>query len=77
MTQETEQVLTDALRLDADARALIAETLLESLDGESDAEVSEAWRTEILRRAAALDSGAVTALDGDQVMRELRAKYGR
>jgi putative addiction module component (TIGR02574 family) len=77
MTQETEQVLADALQLDADARALIAETLLESLDDESDAEVFDAWRTEILRRAAELDSGAVTAVDGDQVIRELRAKYGR
>jgi hypothetical protein len=32
VTQETEQVLAEALRLDATARALIAETLLESLD---------------------------------------------
>jgi hypothetical protein len=32
VTQETEQVLAEALRLDATARALIAETLLESFD---------------------------------------------
>jgi putative addiction module component (TIGR02574 family) len=76
MTQNAEQLLVDALRLDANARALIAETLLESLDGADEAEVSDAWRAEIPGRAREMDNDTVAAVPGDEVMRELRAKYG-
>jgi putative addiction module component (TIGR02574 family) len=76
MTQNAEQLLVDALRLDANARASIAETLLESLDGADEAEVSEAWRAEIPGRAREMDNDTVAAVPGDEVMRELRAKYG-
>jgi putative addiction module component (TIGR02574 family) len=76
MTQNAEQLLVDALRLDANARASIAETLLESLDGADEAEVSDAWRAEIPGRAREMDNDTVAAVPGDEVMRELRAKYG-
>jgi putative addiction module component (TIGR02574 family) len=76
MTQNAEQLLVDALRLDANARASIAETLLESLDGVDEAEVSDAWRAEIPGRAREMGNDTGAAVPGDEVMRELRAKYG-
>ncbi len=73
---ETQRVLIDALRLDPGARALIAETLLESLDLDYEVKVSDDWREEIRRRCADMDSGAVTSIDSDEVFAALRAKYG-
>ena len=60
MKTSTQKIIDDAMQLDPSARALVAETLLESLDLGADFEVSEAWRTEIRRRCAEIDGGAVT-----------------
>jgi hypothetical protein len=67
----------DDVQLDPSARALVAETLLESLDLGADFEVSEAWRPEIRRRCAEIDGGAATMIPGDQALARLRAKYGQ
>ena len=77
MGDDAKRLLDEALRLDAGTRALIAETLLESLDLDDDVAVSEGWQAEILRRCADLDTSAVAAVDGDAVMQELRDKYAR
>jgi len=77
MGADAKRLLDEALRLDPSARALIAETLLESLDLDDDVAVSEAWQTEIMRRCADLDTGAVAPIDGDAVIQALRDKYAR
>lgn len=77
MGDDAKRLLDEALRLDPSTRALIAESLLESLDVSDDVAVSEAWQTEVVRRCADLDTGAVVPIDGDTVMRELRDKYAR
>jgi hypothetical protein len=51
MTKEATKLLEDALRLDADERAQLAEELLASLD-EVEEEVQSAWAAEIAKRAA-------------------------
>ena len=75
MTTDIQKIIEDAMRLDPNARALIVETLLESLEVGTDFEVSADWRAEIRRRCAEIDSGAVTMIPGDQALAQLRAKY--
>ena len=75
MKPNPKKVLADALKLEPSARALIAESLLESLDAEIDADLSQEWASEIERRCQEIDNGTVALLDGDTVMAELRAKY--
>ena len=77
MKTSTQKIINHAMQLDPSARAMVAETLLESLDLGADFEVSEAWRTEIQRRCAEIDGGAVTMIPGDQALAGLRAKYGQ
>jgi hypothetical protein len=77
MKTTAQKIIDDALQLDEGARALVAETLLESLDLGADFEVSEAWRTEVQRRCAEIDGGAVTLIPGDHALTGLRAKYGQ
>ena len=57
MTNATESILADALRLDVRARAKIAAGLLASLDGPVDPGVAAAWDKEIQRRVNALEAG--------------------
>jgi len=51
------RILDEALRLPAEARAAIADSLLDSLDTEVDPDAEDAWRQEIRRRIKDLDSG--------------------
>jgi hypothetical protein len=76
MKADPQRIIDDALQLDPSARALIAETLLESLVVGPDFEVSQAWLAEVRRRCAEIENGAVTLIPGDQALGELRAKYG-
>ena len=57
MTNATESVLADALRLDVKARAELAAELLASLDGPADPDAAAAWDKEIQRRVNALEAG--------------------
>jgi hypothetical protein len=73
----TQKIIDDAMQLEPGARALVAETLLDSLDLGPDFDVSETWHAEIGRRCADIDGGAVNLIHGDQALAELRAKYGQ
>lgn len=75
MKANAKKVLEEAMQLEPGTRAMIAETLLESLDFEEDFEVSEAWRDEIQRRCEQIDRGEVELIDSDTVMAELRKKH--
>jgi putative addiction module component (TIGR02574 family) len=59
MTKDIKDILEDALRLPAEARAAMAGSLLESLDREVDEDAEGAWRVELESRLRELDSGAV------------------
>jgi len=65
-----------ASRLPESDRATLALALIESLDGPADAEVEEAWRTEIERRVAAYERGEVKLVPGDEVFARLRRRLG-
>jgi len=75
MTTDIQRIIEEAMQLDSNARAFIVETLLGSLDVDTDLDLSAEWRAEIRRRCAEIDTGAVTLIPGDQALAQLRAKY--
>ena len=70
MSPESENVMREALQLPREARALIAEKLLESLDFEEPFELTPAWKQEIGRRCREIDEGVVDLIPADDVLRE-------
>ena len=71
MKREAAEILKDALALPTEARAALAGSLLESLDTEVDEDAEAAWATEVNRRIAELDSGAVNTIPRAKVRRRL------
>ena len=70
MSPEAENVIKEALQLPREARALLAEKLLESLDFEEPFEVSSEWREEIARRCREIDEGKADLIPGEKVLKE-------
>ena len=73
MKREAAEILKDALALPPEARAALAGSLLESLDSEVDEDAEAAWATEVNRRVADLDSGAVKTISWTEIRRRLAA----
>lgn len=69
MTVSVDELATKAMSLSSEARALLAEKLVESLDQES---VREIWLTEAKRRRDEIRSGRVKPIPGDEVMESVR-----
>ena len=70
MSPRTDSIMKEALQLPREARALIAEKLLESLDLDEPFEISEQWSREIARRCREIDEGQVELIPGAQVLKE-------
>ena len=75
MSTTLEVLEAEALKLSPSERSHLLGRLIASLD--SDPEVEEAWEREADRREAALRSGAVTEVSGDEAIDRLRAKLAR
>lgn len=74
MASDPATLIRDALALDADQRAVVANALLESLHDAGDTgEVDAAWRAEATRRLAEVRAGAVELVDADEHYARLRA----
>ena len=69
MKREAAEILKDALALPTEARAALAEAPLESLNTDVDEDAEVAWATEVNRRVAELDSGAVKTIPWAEVRR--------
>ena len=76
MNEVYEDVANAALALPPEARAMLAEDLVASLES-SQEEIDEAWRVEIERRVKEIQQGKVHLVPGEQVMSELRAQLKR
>ena len=61
MNARVDHLLDEALLLPTDERAALVVALLDSIEGSDDPPVSEAWRSEILRRKAGLRDGSIRA----------------
>ena len=73
MARSARELFEEAMRLDPQERATLMRLLIETLDAASEEGVEDAWRVEIERRMAELDSGAVEAVSWE----ELRARLYR
>lgn len=75
MPMTKEQLLEEAMALDAQERELLADELLLSLTDVDRKAIDAAWLEECHRRAEAIDRGEMPTIPGDQVMRELHERF--
>lgn len=71
MSTHITELFEMASALSEQERATLAGLLIESLESEVDPDVEEAWRIEIERRLAELDSGAVETVPREVVKAKL------
>jgi putative addiction module component (TIGR02574 family) len=67
MTEQSDTILNNALKLPLQLRAYVAERLIESLDEEGDLSVSPAWQEEINRRRLEVENGTVSLIAAEEV----------
>lgn len=67
MNITAEKIVEEALELPPEARAFVAERLIESLDAGAPADISPAWREEIRRRCREIDEGTADLRDATEV----------
>jgi hypothetical protein len=69
----TVEELTEAvLSLPSEARALLADRLVESLDPAQDSEIQALWVAEATRRRDEIRSGAVAPIPGPEALARVR-----
>ena len=59
MAKSARELFDEAMQLDPQERAALMRLLVDSLDAEAEEGAEDAWRVEIERRIAELDSGQV------------------
>lgn len=74
MTQKSQIVLEEALKLSPNERAEVAEQLIASLEEAPDTDVEQAWQQEVQRRLHQIERGEVKTIPWEEVQRRLR--YG-
>ena len=74
MTQKSQVVLEEALKLSPNERAEVAEQLIASLEEAADTAVEQAWQQEVQRRLQQVERGEVKTIPWEEVHRRLR--YG-
>ena len=72
-----EEIISAAMSLPPGTRAMLAEHLLDSLNGEDQKRIDALWAHEIERRIRDVDEGKVTPIPGDEVMDRLRSRRSR
>jgi putative addiction module component (TIGR02574 family) len=70
-----DKVFDDALSLPSDARLILVERLLKSLNLPTQAEIDSLWAEEAERRISQIDRGDVDLIPGDVVFAKIRQKY--
>lgn len=72
MTTLVEELSARTRALPSRDRARLAEELLDSLHGDTDADAEPAWDLEIERRVADIEAGTVTPITSEDVHAEAR-----
>jgi putative addiction module component (TIGR02574 family) len=67
-------LITEAMSLPVEDRAILADTILKSLNP-PDSEMDRKWVAVAKRRLAELRSGQVEALPGDEVFARIRKRF--
>jgi len=73
MSIPVEKITEGALSLTSDARALLADRLVESLDPLTDDHVRDSWAAEALRRLDDVRSGKVATVPAAEALARVRA----
>ena len=71
MNGTIQHLVDDLIALPLATRALLAEKLVESVDGYADMDIQRAWHAEISRRVEEYESGNVTTLAAEAVANDL------
>lgn len=77
MSMTVEQIVDEALGLPSEARALLADRLVESLDPAEDGHVRQLWVAEAIRRRDEVRSGRVRAVPGEEALAQVRRALAR
>lgn len=75
MARTFEDVRDAALELSAEERSWLAEQLFDSARTAREREIEAAWIVEVERRVQSIEDGTAELVPGEEVFRELRAKY--
>ena len=73
MNITVEQIAEEALSLPSEARALLADRLVESLDPAEDGYIRQLWIKEARRRIDEVRSGGVATVSGEDAFAQVRA----
>lgn len=73
MTITVEQLTEEMLSLPSEARALLADRLVESLDPAEDGYVRQLWMKEARQRIKEVRSGSVATIAGEDAFAQVRA----
>lgn len=73
MQTTVEQIAEEALALPSEARALLADRLVESLDPAEDGYIHQLWVKKARRRIDEVRSGSVAPIPGDAVFAQVSA----
>ena len=76
MPLNIEDLTQEVLSLPSEARAMLADRLVESLDPAEDGVVHRLWAEEVQRRVAQIEDGSVALIPAATVFASLRQKYG-
>ena len=74
MKMTAEKLVSEALQMPNTVRAFVAERLIESLDFDSDVDLSPEWKAELDKRCREIDEGTVAPIDGDEVFKKAYAR---
>ena len=77
MSLTVEQISEEALSLPREARALLADRLVESLDPAEDGSVKQLWAAEAIRRRDDVRSGRVQTIPGNEALARVRNSVAR
>jgi hypothetical protein len=77
MSMTVEQIVNEALGLPSEARALLADRLVESLDPAEDAHIRQLWMAEAIRRRDEVRTGQVQTVPGEEGLAEVRRSVSR
>jgi len=72
----TKQLIDEAILLPIEERALVADSLLKSLN-QPDPDIDQAWIKEAKKRLAELRSGQVDMIAGDVVFEKIRQRFAK
>ena len=77
MAINVEQLTESALALPSEARALLADRLVESLDPAEDGHIHQLWAAEAQRRLQEVRTGMVKTIPGPEALDRVRRSVAR